>query len=120
MSEYIQPESKLNLNVEAAQSEENSAHNRNISEEIVGEVETGEKTTQEKADQTRVTSPEEPSQVDVNTEDVGQTKEMETSQGKGTVLREQNPTEQQSSVRAETVNEITVPSKKKKIEIKRL
>lgn len=38
MSEYIQFESLLNLNVEATQSEENSAHNRSISEEIVGEV----------------------------------------------------------------------------------
>ena len=61
MSEYIQPESLLNLNVEAEKSEENNAHNRTISGEIVAEVETRAETTQEKVDQTRVTSPEEPS-----------------------------------------------------------
>ena len=51
---------------------------------------------------------------------MGQTEEMETSQGKDTALGEQNPIEQLSSVRAEATNEIVVPTKKKKSEIKSL
>jgi len=61
MSEYIQPQSPLNLNIEAKKSQENSAHNKSILEEINVEVEAGAEATQEVADQTRVTSPDEPS-----------------------------------------------------------
>jgi len=119
MSEYIQPKSPLNLNVEAAQSEENSAHNRSISEEIIGEVETGEEVTEEKVDQTRDTPLEEPSRVNLNTEDVGQMEEIETTQGKDTILGEQSLGEQPSSLRIEMVNETVVPPKKKKRKIER-
>lgn len=120
MSEYIQPESPLNLSVESSQSEKNSTHNKSISEEIIGEVEMGTKTTQEEIEQTRDTPLEEPSQVNLNIEDVGQTEEIETSPGKDTALGEQNPNEQPSSVRAKTISEIVVPPRKKKSEIKRL
>ena len=61
MSEYVQPQSLLNLNIEVEKSQENSAHNKSISEEINDEVEVGAEATQEVAGQTRVTSPEEPS-----------------------------------------------------------
>jgi len=37
MSEYIQPQSPLNLNIEVEQSQENSAHSKSISEEIYDE-----------------------------------------------------------------------------------
>lgn len=60
MCEYIQPQILLNLNIEAEQSQENSAHNKSISEEINDEVEVGAEATQEVANQTRVTSLEEP------------------------------------------------------------
>lgn len=50
---------------------------------------------------------------------MGQTEEVETSQGKDIALGEQNPTKQPSSVRAEAINEIVVLPKKKKSEIKR-
>lgn len=120
MSEFIQPESPLNLNVEATQSEENSSHNRCISENIIGEEETGAEVTQEEVDQTRNTPLEELSWVDLNIEDVGQTGETETSQGKNTTLGEQNPNEQPTLLRAETVSGTVVLSKKEKNKIKRL
>lgn len=54
MSEYIQPQSPLNLNIEAEQSQEHSAHIRNSSEEINNEEEVGAEATQEAAEQTMI------------------------------------------------------------------
>ena len=88
MSEFIQPKSPLNLNLEVDQLEENSAHTKSMTESIIGEEETGTEVTQEEADQTRSTHPEEPSRVNLNIEDVGQIGETETSQGKDTALGE--------------------------------
>lgn len=121
MSEYIQPQSPLNLNTKVEQSQEHSAHNKNTSEEINNEEEVGAKATQEMADQTRVTSPEEPSLDNANTKEMLQTEDMETNQGKGTTLEEKNPMEQPSPERIETVREIVVlREKKKKSQIKKL
>lgn len=58
--------------------------------------------------------PGEPSQVGLNTENVGQTREIETNQGEDTVLEEQSQNEQPSSLGAETIIKIVVPPKKKK------
>jgi len=79
MSEYIQPQSLLNLNTEAEHSKEHSACTKNSLEEINNEEEVGAEATQEVADQTRVTSPEEPSSDNANTEEMLKTEDMETN-----------------------------------------
>ena len=56
--------------------------------------------------------PEEPSQEGLNTENVGQTREIETNQGEDTVLVEQNKDEKRSSLGAETISRTIVPPKK--------
>lgn len=120
MNELIEPESLLNFNVEATESEENSTYNRSISENVIVGEETGAEVTQEEADQTINTPPGEPSRVSLNTEDVGQTGEIGTSQGKDTALVEQNLDEKPISLRVETISGTVVPSEKKKNKIKTL
>lgn len=79
MSEYIQPQSLLNLNIEAEQSHEHSAHTKNSWEGINNEEEVGVEAAQEVVDQNRDIPPKEPSPEHVNTEEMIQTKDMETS-----------------------------------------
>lgn len=86
MSKYIQPQRLLNLNTKVEHSQEHSAHNKNTSEEINDEEEVGAEATQEVVDQTRVTSPEEPSLDNANIEEILQIEDVETSQGKGIAL----------------------------------
>lgn len=109
MGDYIQPQSLLNLNIEAEQSQEHSTHSKDTSEEMHEEKEAEAEASQEVVEKTRVTSPEEPSQDNMNTKDVFQTENMEASQGKGTVLEEQNLTEQPSLAK-----ETIVPPRNKK------
>jgi len=70
MNEFIQAESPLNFNNGETQSKENSGHNRSIPENVICEVETGAKVTQEETDQPDDIPPEEPSQVDLNIENI--------------------------------------------------
>lgn len=85
MCEYMQPQSPLNLNIEAEKSKEHYIHNKDTYEEMHDEEEAEAEAPKEIADQTRVSSPEEPSQGNANTEEVFQIENVETSQDKGTV-----------------------------------
>jgi len=71
MDDFIQPKILLNLNIGATQSTENSGHDRIISENISFKAETRAKTTQEEVNQLGDMPPGEPSQVGLNTENVG-------------------------------------------------
>ena len=102
MSEYIQPHSLLNLNIEIEQLQENFVINKDMFEEMHVE-EAEEETPQKMAEQTRVTSPKEPSLENVITESI------EASLGEGTTTKEQTLAEQPSIEKG-----TDVPSKKKK------
>jgi len=77
MGEYIQPQSLLNLNIEAEKSQEHSSHSKDTSKEMHEEGEAKVEASQEVVEKTRVTSPEERSQDNTNTEYVFQTENME-------------------------------------------
>ena len=125
MNDFIQPESPLNLNIGATQSVENSGHDRIIPENISCEAETREEDTQEEVDQPGDMPPEEPNQVGLNTENIGQIEEIEINQEDDyqfwdTVLLEQSQDEQPGSLGAETIYRIVVPPKKQRDKIKNL
>lgn len=118
MDEFIQPKCPLNLNIRETQSTEIFGHDRTISENISGGAETRAEHTQEEVNQFSNTPPREPSQVNLNIEDVGQIGEIETSQAKDRALVEQSLDEKPSSLRVEMTNGTVVPTEKKKRKIK--
>jgi len=120
MSDFIQPESPLNLNIGATQFAKNSGHDRIIPENISCEAETRAETTQEEVNKLGDMPPEEPSEESLDAENVGQTGEIETNQGVDRVLEEKNQDEQPSSLGAETISKIIVPPRKHKRKIKNL
>ena len=104
MSEYIQPHSPLNLNIEIDQLQEQVVINKDTAEEIPDE-----ENPQGTVEPTRVNSPEECSQEHGNTKEMSQTENIEANLGEGTATGEQTLAEQPSTEKG-----TTVPSKKKK------
>ena len=94
MSEYIQPHSPLNFNIEIDQLQEQVVIGKDTAEGIPDEVE--EENPQEKTEPVKVTTPEERSQEHMKNEEVFRAENKEASLSEGMATKNQTLPEQLS------------------------